>query len=140
MKWDDALCRDYPHDWWFPSKGDDVTRARAICGRCPIRQECFDHAVAERIGYGIWGGVSMEIYWQSRRPLNDTAMAVLGALENVDTVRDIAEVTGQTTDGVQQRLVRLRMAGFVASEKRDEVGRRTYWRLTEMGQLKVRDK
>lgn len=30
--------------------------ARAICNRCPVRQDCLDHAIEHREEHGMWGG------------------------------------------------------------------------------------
>jgi WhiB family redox-sensing transcriptional regulator len=35
-----------------------VSRAKAICQRCPVRLECRRHALAAREPYGIWGGLT----------------------------------------------------------------------------------
>ena len=34
--------------------------AKAICGGCPVRVECAEHALAAREPYGVWGGMSEE--------------------------------------------------------------------------------
>lgn len=49
-------CRGMDTEIWFDT--ERYPAARAICANCPVRQECLDYAVAERIGYGIWGGKS----------------------------------------------------------------------------------
>jgi len=32
--------------------------ARSICGNCKVRSECLNHALTEKIPFGIWGGLS----------------------------------------------------------------------------------
>lgn len=59
-----AACKGYPTEWWFPGKhvsgfnGEKtatVARALAICEGCPVSGACLDYAV--RVGeQGIWGG------------------------------------------------------------------------------------
>jgi WhiB family transcriptional regulator, redox-sensing transcriptional regulator len=49
-----AACRDRDTDDWF--EGDDLG-ARVVCRSCPVASECLDHAIAERLDYGIWGGL-----------------------------------------------------------------------------------
>ena len=35
-------------------------RAKAICQRCPVLEQCRRHALAVREPYGIWGGMTEE--------------------------------------------------------------------------------
>ncbi|HEY2077797.1 MAG TPA: WhiB family transcriptional regulator [Streptosporangiaceae bacterium] len=63
--WDLAACRSADPESFFPvsSTGADqlnVTRAKAMCARCPIRQQCLDFAIDSDEAYGIWGGTSEE--------------------------------------------------------------------------------
>ena len=32
--------------------------AKAICGSCPVIDECREHSLAVREPYGVWGGLS----------------------------------------------------------------------------------
>jgi WhiB family redox-sensing transcriptional regulator len=41
------------------------TRAKAICGGCPVQRACLEYAVRIREPHGIWGGLSEA----ERRPL-----------------------------------------------------------------------
>lgn len=45
---------------FFPQNGGtamaDVAAARRVCTSCPVRTECLDMAIRERIHDGIWGG------------------------------------------------------------------------------------
>jgi WhiB family redox-sensing transcriptional regulator len=49
---------------FFPERGQPLDEVRAICARCPVRQECLGEAMAlrtlpgqERL-MGVWGGTS----------------------------------------------------------------------------------
>ena len=53
----DALCKDYKHVNFFPTRGESGAEAKAICGRCMVRAECAA-AADERIEFGIWAGTS----------------------------------------------------------------------------------
>ena len=72
---DAALCAQVDPDLWFPADGrsDVAVTARRICGGCPVRAECLDHAVSlEPLPLdGIWAGLShvqvREIAAQRRR-------------------------------------------------------------------------
>jgi WhiB family redox-sensing transcriptional regulator len=33
-------------------------KARAICGRCPVRMECLEYAIRIKETHGIWGGLN----------------------------------------------------------------------------------
>jgi WhiB family transcriptional regulator, redox-sensing transcriptional regulator len=53
-----ATCRGVDPDLFFPDRGGDVDRAKAICADCPVRDDCLDYALRWRIRFGIWGGLS----------------------------------------------------------------------------------
>ena len=54
-----------------PAREAREKAAKAICGGCPVRQECASHALAVREPYGVWGGLSEDdreaIYRRSTR-------------------------------------------------------------------------
>jgi WhiB family redox-sensing transcriptional regulator len=57
--WAEARCNDGTGDLvelFFSEQLDDIAKAKAICVLCPIRQECFEGALARREPYGVWGG------------------------------------------------------------------------------------
>jgi len=33
-------------------------RARAVCAGCPVRLECLNEALSQRIEWGVWGGMT----------------------------------------------------------------------------------
>lgn len=55
-----ASCGDYDEPWWFPEKGDSDSekRAKRICRRCPVRDECLAYALDTRQKFWIWGGMT----------------------------------------------------------------------------------
>lgn len=53
----DALCRDTDPDELFV-RGADQNRAKLVCMGCPVRTECLAEALDNRIGFGIWGGMT----------------------------------------------------------------------------------
>ncbi|HJQ47623.1 MAG TPA: WhiB family transcriptional regulator [Amycolatopsis sp.] len=53
----DALCRDADPDELFV-RGADQNRAKLVCMGCPVRTECLAEALDNRIGFGIWGGMT----------------------------------------------------------------------------------
>jgi len=63
--WNMAACRFADPELFFPisSAGPaqaDVTRAKAVCARCRIRQRCLDYAIDSHQVFGVWGGASEE--------------------------------------------------------------------------------
>lgn len=79
--WDwqlDAACRGLDSEVFFhPDRERGEARdardaaAKAICGGCPVKQQCLDHALAVREPYGVWGGLTederAELLAQRRR-------------------------------------------------------------------------
>ena len=74
-----ALCREASPDMFFhpegergPSRVTRDERAKALCARCPVLQECRTHALTVRETYGVWGGLTEqereEIYRQQDEP------------------------------------------------------------------------
>lgn len=61
-----AACRGPQAEVFFPppqferkdEKLERETRAKAICGDCPVRKPCLDYAIAIREPHGIWGGLN----------------------------------------------------------------------------------
>lgn len=67
-----AACKGYPTEWWFPERGhskDEASKARAICARCPVQMDCFQHAM-DRIEEGIWGNTNIKERQRFRTPTN----------------------------------------------------------------------
>lgn len=54
----DAACRGSDTSVFFPARGEEVLDAVAVCRGCPVRAECLEYALNERITFGIWGGTS----------------------------------------------------------------------------------
>lgn len=61
-----ALCRGSHAFLFFPPSSFErkedrerrETKAKAICGVCPVREPCSTHAIQIREPYGIWGGLT----------------------------------------------------------------------------------
>lgn len=41
---------------FFSEQLDDIARAKAVCAECPVREACFEGALARSEPYGVWGG------------------------------------------------------------------------------------
>ncbi|MGH9212845.1 MAG: WhiB family transcriptional regulator [Acidimicrobiales bacterium] len=67
-------CADESPAVLFPSDGVGVEIARRICAGCPVREQCLEYALANRIDHGVWGGLSER---ERRRVLKRRRMASL---------------------------------------------------------------
>lgn len=60
-----ALCRDEDPELFFPigTTGPallQVERAKTVCHRCPVTQDCLEWALASGQDAGVWGGMCEE--------------------------------------------------------------------------------
>lgn len=53
-----GLCNEKDPDIFFPSDGSGVEKAKRICAECPVRMECLEYALENKVNHGIWGGAS----------------------------------------------------------------------------------
>ena len=66
MDWSDrAACLRAEPETFFPigKAGvalDEVSAAKAICGRCAVLDECRAYALRSRQAFGVWGGLDEE--------------------------------------------------------------------------------
>ena len=59
VDWSEAACRDGASSMvtlFFSEQLDDIARAKAICGTCPLQEPCLALATARREPWGVWGG------------------------------------------------------------------------------------
>jgi WhiB family redox-sensing transcriptional regulator len=62
----DAACRGEDSSLffapnYFEKRGEKEGReakAKALCARCPVRDECLEYAIQIRETHGIWGGLN----------------------------------------------------------------------------------
>lgn len=67
---DEANCRDIDPDLFFPLRGEDIGRAKAVCWGCAVREECLEYALDNNEEQGIWGGLSGKERKRLRRQRN----------------------------------------------------------------------
>ncbi|RPI23017.1 MAG: WhiB family transcriptional regulator [Actinobacteria bacterium] len=65
-----AACRDADSDLFFPTTKEQESQALAICGICPVIDDCLDLALDSAERFGVWGGTTER---QRRRLLRDLA-------------------------------------------------------------------
>lgn len=59
---------------WFSTDGEEKYDARAVCqSECPVRKECIQFALTNKIINGIWGGVDD---YEIRRTLSVDALGI----------------------------------------------------------------
>ena len=62
MSWqEDALCRDFDPDLWYPDNEKDAVVPIRVCMNCLVRIECLNFARKNGERFGVWGGVFMQI-------------------------------------------------------------------------------
>lgn len=49
-------CHENPPDLWFAELPEQVETAKALCGGCPIREQCLAGALERAEPWGVWGG------------------------------------------------------------------------------------
>ena len=73
-----ARCRDEDPELFFPigTSGPalaQVERARAVCRRCPVMDECLQWALSTGQNAGVWGGLTADERRALRRRSADRA-------------------------------------------------------------------
>jgi WhiB family redox-sensing transcriptional regulator len=55
-----AACNGVDPALFFPERGDTLTaaQAKAVCGRCPVVEQCLQWALLHQERFGVWGGKS----------------------------------------------------------------------------------
>jgi len=58
-----AICRDEDPELFFPVGNSgpallQIAEAKAVCGRCPVSNECLNWALETGQDAGVWGGLS----------------------------------------------------------------------------------
>lgn len=54
----DALCREHPDIVFVTNLPKMRSKAIQVCGRCAVREECLDYAMADPNLVGVWGGTT----------------------------------------------------------------------------------
>lgn len=109
MTWRErAACRGMDVRIFYPDEGQQGLEAKRICARCPVRQACLDHAIAEREEHGIWGGIAIKSRQRQRWRVNSAARERNVRRSLVERARLIsADATAHNVDPVQAVMTRL---------------------------------
>ncbi|MEW5539360.1 WhiB family transcriptional regulator [Streptomyces cyaneofuscatus] len=54
---ENAACRSADPEELFADSAAQ-SRAKAVCGGCPVRAECLAEALDNRVQFGVWGGMT----------------------------------------------------------------------------------
>jgi WhiB family redox-sensing transcriptional regulator len=61
----EGACREADPELFFSPESERGPRRRAreraaksFCSRCPVVQQCLDHALQVKEPYGVWGGLT----------------------------------------------------------------------------------
>lgn len=60
-----AACLGMDPDIFFPKQGESTQEAKAVCRRCPVKEECLELCLSREEKGGIWGGTSQK----ERKPM-----------------------------------------------------------------------
>lgn len=74
-----ARCAETGPEIFFPPADDPATRARAVCARCPVREDCLAYALDAGEQYGIWGGLDPRERQNLRRSMKRATAKGKGA-------------------------------------------------------------
>lgn len=60
-----AACLTEDPELFFPAGTtgaalDQIERAKTVCRRCPVKQQCLQWALDHHQDHGVWGGLSEE--------------------------------------------------------------------------------
>lgn len=59
MPWEElAACGSADPDLFFGTTIGDERRAKRICARCSVREDCLAQALEDRVDFGVWGGLN----------------------------------------------------------------------------------
>lgn len=53
-----GACAQTDPNLWFAVGALEHKQAKAICRRCPVRDECLAYAMEAPVDHGVWGGLT----------------------------------------------------------------------------------
>lgn len=54
----EVACKPEQMELFFSELKSKVAKAKAICDTCPVKLECLEFALNDKIEFGIFGGVT----------------------------------------------------------------------------------
>ena len=98
----DLPCRSVDPEAFFAESPADVEWAKALCGGCPVREQCLTGALERREPWGVWGGelfVNGEVVARKRprgRPRKNPLPEPSAPVTSVPAVRPMAARRSET--------------------------------------------
>lgn len=58
---DNAACTEVAPDLFFADATDLVNTklAKKVCVECPVKDQCLQYALENRMEFGVWGGLTV---------------------------------------------------------------------------------
>lgn len=58
---DGAACTEVAPDLFFADATNlvDTKLAKKVCVECPVKDQCLQYALENRMEYGVWGGLTV---------------------------------------------------------------------------------
>jgi WhiB family redox-sensing transcriptional regulator len=102
-----AACRPYDSEMFFPvrspNRNKDTAKAKAVCDKCPVREECLQAAMDGREKIGIWGGLTPEerarLHRRGRRAASVVTASPAVTPAPVDAATPLPDETAAACDG-----------------------------------------
>ena len=69
-------CRGVDPALFFPTQGESLAAAKAVCRACEVRAECLNFALTHMEKFGVWGGYSEKERRRMRREQNIASVRV----------------------------------------------------------------
>lgn len=92
-----SACHGTDTELFFPIAAtgralEQIDSAKAVCGRCTVREDCLSYALAT-MQHGIWGGTT----WDERAAMRAIRRRALRRMtRNKDTPRTLLREVGST--------------------------------------------
>jgi WhiB family transcriptional regulator, redox-sensing transcriptional regulator len=90
---DTANCRGIDPNIFFVPRGGSTRRAREICDKCSVRENCLDHAIATGEKLGVMGGLTFRERDAIRKQREAEKRAALEVAHTLSTGK-VIEITG----------------------------------------------
>lgn len=53
-----SACKGLDPIIFYPATDEEADEAKDVCARCPVLDDCLEHAISNREHNGVWGGAT----------------------------------------------------------------------------------